>query len=279
MFLRRALGILPLAVSFLLLAAPAHADPKRMDDRDPAGPVIDGQLGAGEYRAWSDGTGSGFGGMIGQGVRLWVDSAADGTIGFLLDQTGQNCTLGPDDSIVLYLDTKAGGIHTTYHLTDASDGGRRAVSGFDGQNRAELGFELGFEPDFAIVVRGDSGSLYQLVENGPLQFVKSLTRAPLATFGTSCIKEFGGFTMGDVGAAPGHVLAYVGTLINASNDGSKPVAIACDRQIFADFIEGIEGVRPPLLDAAQTLSLTEACLVARQSADDRALIRRDVGYA
>ena len=68
------------------------------------------------------------------------------------------------------------------------------------------------------------------------------------------------------------------TLINASNDGSKPIEVSCDRQIFVDFIEGIEGKRPPLIDAHQTLALTEACLLARRSADERKVLQSNVGY-
>ncbi|CAN5549325.1 Gfo/Idh/MocA family oxidoreductase [soil metagenome] len=67
-------------------------------------------------------------------------------------------------------------------------------------------------------------------------------------------------------------------LINASNDGSQPVEVACDRQIFVDFIEGIEEVRAPLIDAEQTLALTEACLAARESADQRAVVAREIEY-
>jgi predicted dehydrogenase len=68
------------------------------------------------------------------------------------------------------------------------------------------------------------------------------------------------------------------TLINATNDGTKPIEIGCDRQIFVDFIEAIEGLRPPLIDAHQTLALTEACLLARESADTHAVQRRTIGY-
>jgi len=68
------------------------------------------------------------------------------------------------------------------------------------------------------------------------------------------------------------------TLINASNDGGTPIDVSCDRQIFVDFIEAIEGVRPPLIDAKQTLALTEACLLARESADTHAVLRRTIGY-
>lgn len=61
-------------------------------------------------------------------------------------------------------------------------------------------------------------------------------------------------------------------LINESNDGSKPVGVASDTNVFRDFVDHIDGRRPGLIDARQTLVLTEACLLARQSADERRLI-------
>jgi predicted dehydrogenase len=68
------------------------------------------------------------------------------------------------------------------------------------------------------------------------------------------------------------------TLINADNDGSRPTDVSCDRQIFVDFIEAIEGVRTPLIGANETLALTEACLLARESADTNTVLRRSIGY-
>lgn len=68
------------------------------------------------------------------------------------------------------------------------------------------------------------------------------------------------------------------TLINSSNNGGQTVDVSCGRQIFVDFIQGIEDVAAPLIDAAQTLTLTEACLLSRQSADEHVVVKREVGY-
>jgi predicted dehydrogenase len=57
-------------------------------------------------------------------------------------------------------------------------------------------------------------------------------------------------------------------LINAHNDGSKPVPVACDRQLLSDFIDHADGKTKALIDAQSTLDLTEACLRARDSADE-----------
>jgi predicted dehydrogenase len=59
------------------------------------------------------------------------------------------------------------------------------------------------------------------------------------------------------------------TLINARNDGSTPVPVACDRQVFRDFADHVDGQQTGLIDARSTFVLTEVCLLARQAADER----------
>lgn len=57
-------------------------------------------------------------------------------------------------------------------------------------------------------------------------------------------------------------------LINDETDGEESLAPACDRQIFCDFIGHVQGRATALLGAEETLAVTEACLLARQSADE-----------
>jgi predicted dehydrogenase len=61
-------------------------------------------------------------------------------------------------------------------------------------------------------------------------------------------------------------------LINHHNDGSQPVPVACDRSFLKDFVTHAETGSGALIDAASTLALTDACLRARQSADERRVI-------
>ena len=57
-------------------------------------------------------------------------------------------------------------------------------------------------------------------------------------------------------------------LINAENDGRKPVEVSCDRTFLRDFVDHVEGRAKAPIDTAATLKLTRACLLARQSADE-----------
>jgi predicted dehydrogenase len=62
-------------------------------------------------------------------------------------------------------------------------------------------------------------------------------------------------------------------LINADNDGATPVLVSCDRTPLQDFTDHARGRRQSIIDRDSTLKLTEACLLARQSADEAKLLR------
>jgi predicted dehydrogenase len=61
-------------------------------------------------------------------------------------------------------------------------------------------------------------------------------------------------------------------LTNLQAGGEKELEPGCERQIFCDFIAGIEGKTVPLLNAWDAFIVTEACLLARQSADESSQI-------
>lgn len=57
-------------------------------------------------------------------------------------------------------------------------------------------------------------------------------------------------------------------LINGETEGEQAPAMACDRQMFVDFVNSIEGRGDRLVGPEDTFAVTEACLLARQSADE-----------
>lgn len=61
-------------------------------------------------------------------------------------------------------------------------------------------------------------------------------------------------------------------LIDEATAGRQTIPASCDRQIFRDFVGAVEGHVTPLLTASDTLIVAEACLLARQSADERKMI-------
>jgi predicted dehydrogenase len=63
------------------------------------------------------------------------------------------------------------------------------------------------------------------------------------------------------------------TLINGDNDGVQRIDVSCDRRFMQDFVQEAERGSGALIDAASTLALTEACLRARESADQGRVVR------
>ncbi|MCA9513770.1 MAG: hypothetical protein KC635_02400, partial [Myxococcales bacterium] len=217
-------------------SAAASAQPVTIVDGTAAGPTSDGVLSAGEYYGVAPGQGTGFGGKIGAGINLFVESNAAGDVTFALTEPAggvgaapndNNCNLQSPDTVVIYVDSQPGGFTSTADFTDIGDRGRAAVSGRGTDNsQAPLTFPAGFEADFALVFSGNDGgggnggaSLFALNADGAHTFVKSLGLAPAigGGFGTACDREIGGITMADLGGVPGGAFRFFGTLLNATN--------------------------------------------------------------
>jgi len=58
-------------------------------------------------------------------------------------------------------------------------------------------------------------------------------------------------------------------LINSATDGEEIVPVLCDRRIFDDFLRQIKGEGECLITAEDAFTVTRACLLARQSADEK----------
>ena len=215
---------LPLSISlfasFLAVLAPASARAATFAwcDDSTSIAIADGAIGGSEYPGASTGVNSGFGAMIGAGVELYVDGDAAGSLAFGIDATGGTCAWSVNDTLVIYVDSLPGvGASDTTGFTDFADAGRAAASGANASGRADLTFATGFGADYAIVIRGDSASLFQLVPGTSHVFVASLTRAPSAGFASACVKELDGISMADLGSAPGNPFRWVATLLNPSD--------------------------------------------------------------
>ncbi|MFH1731049.1 MAG: Gfo/Idh/MocA family oxidoreductase [Planctomycetota bacterium] len=57
-------------------------------------------------------------------------------------------------------------------------------------------------------------------------------------------------------------------LVSGETDGERQLAAACGRQIFCDFVRHAAGEAEALIGPEETFAVTEACLLARQSADE-----------
>lgn len=149
---------------------------------------------------------SGFGGPVGNGVLTVTDNAT--TINFSFTAG----TLFSSNDLVIYLDTKTGGVANTSTLTDNADGGRTAISGLSGSGRTLVNFAAGFNADYAISFEpGSFAGLFDLSTPSNFGFVAS---AGLAGSGT------GPFTFSiaksDVGLSSAAPFTFIGTLISTS---------------------------------------------------------------
>lgn len=158
---------------------------------------------------------TGFGGVLGTGSFTFSDNGTTISGVFTKGAGGFNNTG------VLYIDSKAGGITSTANLTDAADGGRRAVSGFDGTNRSLVNFPTGFRPDFALTFEAGFFGLFEIVENGSHTFVVSANRIDNGN-GTYSF----GFSLANIGVTTGNAFSFVGTYLNSDNAFRSNEALA-----------------------------------------------------
>jgi len=194
------------------LAAPASATVATIIDTTPTGATKDGSIAPGEYFGATAGVGSGFGGVIGTGSTLSVDSDDAGDLFFGL-------TRGPGglfNDVVIYLDTEAGGFATTATFDDRLDGLRSAISGFGFNDaRCTLNFASGFEADYAIAFFSGFAGLWQLQATGEHTF---LADAGLAGGGDANNPFFElSVALADLGVAPGGEVKYVVTYLNGGD--------------------------------------------------------------
>jgi hypothetical protein len=143
---------------------------------------------------------TGFGGPIGGGSLTLSD---DGVT------VSGNLTKGPNgfnDALVLYLQTGSGGFSNTTGFSDAADGLRRAISGFDGgSNHSVMNFTGGFAPNYAIALGpadDNFGGLWQLQNggNGSLPFISSVNLTPTGTNNADTYSF--SFNLAQVGLSP-----------------------------------------------------------------------------
>lgn len=151
---------------------------------------------------------SGFGGVFGTGS-LGLTNIGNTVNGVLTKGNG-----GFNDALVLYIDSVSGGFNSTLTFNDSADGGRRAISGFNGGNRSIVNFASGFNADYAISIENSFAGLFQISGTGSHNFISSVGLSPTgpsqSTYGFS-------FNLSSIGLNAGQSFNFVGTYLNSSN--------------------------------------------------------------
>ena len=151
---------------------------------------------------------TGFGDVLGNGSLTFTHSG-DIVSGTLTKGAGDL-----NDSLVIYLDTTAGGFNSTSTFDDTADALRQAISGFNGTDRSGITFASGFDADFAIALDKDFGGLWSVADTGAHGFVNGLGLSPTGT-ATSATYDFT-FNLSDLGLTPGDSIDFVATYIASS---------------------------------------------------------------
>jgi hypothetical protein len=153
--------------------------------------------------------GTGFGGPVGNGSLTVTDNGL-GTFDFSFS-AGTNFS---GNALILYVDSKSGGVSDTSTLTDTSDPGRTAISGFNSGNpsRTVATFAPGFNADYAITLEpGVFSGLFDLSNPANYPFVASggLSGSGSGPYTFS-------YTRTNFGMGPTDLVSFEGTLISTS---------------------------------------------------------------
>lgn len=155
---------------------------------------------------------TGFGGPVGNGSLAMSDDGTNLTVVY---------TRGTSDvftnPIVLYFDTRAGGVGNTGLLADAQDGGRRAISGFDGgTNRSTLTFPGSFTADFAVSFENGYAGLFDLANTTNFTFVSGAPPVTGGGSGNNAATYTATIPLASLGVSAGSTFQFVNTYTSDS---------------------------------------------------------------
>ena len=158
---------------------------------------------------------TGFNGALGlsQNVRV-VEDNGELTFSWLPGNTA-------NDILVFYFDTQAGGASDTSSFTDIADGGRRAISGFNGTDRSTLSFGGGFTANAALTMEPFFAGVFdQLGSNHNFIRSANITAHPDGYMAT--------FNLSDIGVAQGDSFDVVATYISQTGFRSNEALLSAN---------------------------------------------------
>lgn len=164
---------------------------------------------------------TGFGGVLGPGSLELSDDGATVTVTF--NKGGADFS----DELVIYIDSKSGGVESTANFTDTGDPIRQAISGFNGSTRSTVNFPSGFKADYAIgadVASSGFAGLWELVENGSHTFLSSVGISPSSDVASSTYTLSFDFSQIATSAGP-ESFSFVVTYLNSGSTFRSDEAI------------------------------------------------------
>ena len=167
----------------------------------------------------------GNGGVVGNGTLTVTD---DGTnLTFRLQTPGGNFG---GNALALYIDTGATGFADTSGFTDTGDGGRIAISGYNGgSSRSTMTFASGFRPTYAIACDNGYASLFSLVNGGSHGWIAGASQSGGSTYTLTVAASQIGLTAGHTAT-----IRVFGSLISESAWRSSEAIAGNDTTVFTD---------------------------------------------
>ena len=198
------------------------ATPTIIDDNTPGTATLDGVIGVDEYADHSDGINIDFGGFLGTGSYIYLDSGEDGkiNIGHQINQNLSNVNIN-NRYAVMYIDAGNGGTDLTSlsALWDSStpyDSTQQAIAGKNESATNNIEFASGFGADYAIAWNNIYAGLYSL-EPG-IGLIELLAISPFSYNNYNIYEIWGAmeleFNISQLGLSPGDSFRYVITCLN-----------------------------------------------------------------
>ena len=197
-----------LILLILALASPSHSSIVDIVDTSASLAVNNGFVDPAEYAGCSDGMGSGFGRLIGDGVNVCVDSSDVGNLVFGITEGGAPIL---SSAIVIYIDSIPGGYSGTDVLLSGYTPWYLAASG--GMLTMDLLFAPEFQADFAVVIKDGRAYLIELTDQ---DYMTPSILLNLSFFDVTFPgpMEVGGLELISIGLAPGDTFKYIVTALN-----------------------------------------------------------------
>jgi hypothetical protein len=185
---------------------------------------------------------TGFGGAVGTGSLQLADTSNSLTF------TGVRGGGDWNDVLVVYLDTRPGGVNDTSSLTDTGDGGRRALSGTGSDGRTVATFPTGFGADFAVNIENGFIAVFEIVPNGSHNYLFGQPQS-----GNNQDPSYS-ITMTDAQMAQIGLTAASGQSFNFVGSYISPSAYRSNETIGASITEGTDGAGNAGFNGGQTFT-------------------------
>ena len=218
-------------IDYVRVYMPADPGAPLLSFTDPASQsgLADGVIQGGEYALETNGINTGSFDMLGHNSLLGINTSGDGRLNIAINSATAWPAAGPYGAVI-YFDTKAGGLPSTFLLKDNSSRARRLVSGKSSSGpKSDLYFATGILADYALALEPNYATLFRLDPNSLTTVDGAAVDSATDLFGGTAMRyalDNGGngfrvreceIQLSQLGLRPGDDFNYVATLLNGDS--------------------------------------------------------------